>query len=93
MTYFALRGLLTRKLRTALTAIAIVLGVATVSGTFILTDSIDKAFDSIFTDVRKGSNVIVSGKPAFDIGDGRIVNDLPRSSAADILSAMERIAS
>src|SRR3954454_23102194 len=27
------------------------------------------------------------------LGDGRIVNDLPRSSAADILSAMERIAS
>jgi putative ABC transport system ATP-binding protein len=26
------------------------------------------------------------------LGDGRIVNDLPRSSAADILSAMERIA-
>ena len=48
MTSFALRGLLTRKLRTALTAIAIVLGVATVSGTFVLTDSIDKAFDSIF---------------------------------------------
>ena len=49
MTSFALKGLLTRKLRTALTAIAIVLGVAMVSGTFVLTDSIDKAFDSIFT--------------------------------------------
>ena len=40
-----------RKLRTALTAIAIVLGVAMVSGTFVLTDSIDKAFDAIFSDV------------------------------------------
>ena len=57
---FALKGLLGRKLRTALTAIAIVLGVAMVSGTFVLTDSIDKAFDSIFTDVRKGSNVVVT---------------------------------
>ena len=45
----ALKGLLGRKLRTALTAVAIVLGVAMVSGTFVLTDSIDKAFDSIFT--------------------------------------------
>ena len=53
MVRFALKGILGRKLRTALTAIAIVLGVAMVAGTFMLTDSIDKAFDSIFTDVRK----------------------------------------
>ena len=62
MTRFALRGLLGRKLRTALTAIAIVLGVAMVAGTFVLTDSIDKAFDSIFTDSRQGSNAVVTGK-------------------------------
>jgi putative ABC transport system permease protein len=70
VTKFALKGLLGRKLRTALTAIAIVLGVTMVSGTYVLTDSIDKAFDSIFTDVRQGSNVIVSGKSAFDLSDG-----------------------
>ena len=45
MTRFAIRGLLSRKLRTALTAIAIVLGVAMISGTYVLTDSIDQAFD------------------------------------------------
>jgi putative ABC transport system permease protein len=66
---FAVRGLLSRKLRTALTAIAIVLGVAMISGTFVLTDSIDQAFDSIFTDIRKGSNAVISGKSAFDLGD------------------------
>jgi putative ABC transport system permease protein len=66
---FALKGLLGRKLRTSLTAVAIVLGVAMVSGTFVLTDSIDKAFDSIFTDVRKGSSAVISGKSAFDLSD------------------------
>ena len=70
MTRFAIRGLLSRKLRTALTAIAIVLGVAMISGTYVLTDSIDQAFDSIFTDIRKGSSAVISGKPAFDLGDG-----------------------
>jgi putative ABC transport system permease protein len=70
VTRFALKGLLGRKLRTALTAIAIVLGVTMVSGTYVLTDSIDKAFDSIFTEVREGSNVVVSGKSAFDLSDG-----------------------
>jgi putative ABC transport system permease protein len=67
MIRVALKGLLGRKLRTSLTAIAIVLGVAMVAGTFMLTDSIDKAFDSIFTDVRKGSNAVISGKTAFDL--------------------------
>ena len=71
MIKVALAGLLGRKLRTALTAIAIVLGVAMISGTFVLTDSIDKAFNSIFTDVRKGSTVVVSGKSAFDISQGQ----------------------
>ena len=70
MTKFALKGLLGRKLRTALTAFAIVLGVAMVSGTYVLTDSIDKAFDSIFTDVRQGSTVVITGKSAFDLSEG-----------------------
>jgi ABC-type antimicrobial peptide transport system permease subunit len=69
MIRVALRGLAGRKLRASLTAIAVVLGVAMISGTFVLTDSIDKAFDSIFTDTREGSNVVVSGKAAFDLGD------------------------
>ena len=44
MIRVALRGLFGRKLRTALTAFAIVLGVAMMSGTYILTDTIDKAW-------------------------------------------------
>ena len=39
-----LKGLLDRKLRTAMSALAIVLGVAMVSGTYVLTDTLDKAF-------------------------------------------------
>jgi putative ABC transport system permease protein len=70
VTAFALRGLLGRKLRTILTAFAIVLGVATVSGTYVLTDSIDKAFDAIFFDSRQGSDAIISGKSAFDLSEG-----------------------
>jgi ABC-type antimicrobial peptide transport system permease subunit len=70
VTKFALKGLLGRKLRTALTAFAIVLGVAMVSGTFVLTDSISKAFDSIFTESRAGSTAVITGKSAFDISEG-----------------------
>jgi putative ABC transport system permease protein len=69
MTRFAIRGVLSRKLRTALTAIAIVLGVAMISGTYVLTDSIDQAFDTIFTDIRQGSNAVITGKSAVDLSD------------------------
>jgi putative ABC transport system permease protein len=96
VTAFALRGLLGRKLRTVLTAIAIVLGVATVSGTYVLTDSINNAFHSIFFETRQGSDVVVSGKSAFDLtGDSGVtapsfnesllqkVRDLPDVAEAD----------
>ncbi|HEY6962442.1 MAG TPA: FtsX-like permease family protein [Gaiellaceae bacterium] len=71
MIRVALAGILGRKLRTALTAFAVVLGVAIVSGTLVLTGSIDKAFNSIFNDVRAGSDVVVTGKSAFDLSQGQ----------------------
>ena len=70
MIRVALRGLLGRKLRATLTAIAIILGVAMVSGTYVLTDSIDRAFDNIFSDTRAGSNAVISGKSVFDLEEG-----------------------
>jgi ABC-type antimicrobial peptide transport system permease subunit len=72
---FAIRGLLSRKLRTALTAIAIVLGVAMISGTYVLTDSIDQAFDRVFSAIREGSNAVITGKSAFDLSDGSGVTE------------------
>src|SRR5512133_1875779 len=74
-----LRGLFGRKLRTVLTMIAIVLGVAMVSGTFVLTDSIDKAFGSIFTDARKGSDAVITGKAATSTNSGSSAPTLPAS--------------
>ncbi len=70
MIRFALKGMFGRKLRTALTALAIVLGVSMVSGTYVLTDSIDKAFDSIFGEIYRGTDATITGKTAFDIQDG-----------------------
>jgi putative ABC transport system permease protein len=64
MIRLALRGLATRKLRSALTAVAIVLGVATVSGTYVLTDSIRSAFDTIFSSVYRGTDAAITGKSA-----------------------------
>ncbi len=64
MLRVALKGLARRKLRAALTAIAIVLGVAMISGTYILTDTIESAFSSLFTEVFKRSDVVVTKRSA-----------------------------
>jgi putative ABC transport system permease protein len=69
MISVALRGMARRKLRTALTAIAIVLGVALITGTYVLTDSIKGAFGGIFTQVYQGTDATVTGKSAFDLSD------------------------
>ena len=75
MTRFSIRGIFSRKLRTALTAIAIVLGVAMVCGTYVLTDSISQAFDSIFASAYENTDAVVTGKRAFTGSEnGDVVN-------------------
>jgi putative ABC transport system permease protein len=56
----ALRGLAGRKLRAVLTALAIVLGVSMISGTLVLTDAIDRAFDRIFVQSYAGTDAVVT---------------------------------
>ena len=69
MTKVALAGLAGRKLRAALTAIAIVLGVTMISGTYVLTDTIQSAFSTVFTQANKNSDAVVSGKSAISSND------------------------
>ena len=64
MIRVALRGMAGRKFRTVLTAIAIVLGVAMMSGAYVLTDTIDKAFNAIFVESYAETDVVVTGKDA-----------------------------
>ena len=66
----ALKGLAGRKLRAALTAVAIVLGVAMISGTYVLTDTIKAAFGTVFTQVYKNTDAVVSGNSAVGKNNG-----------------------
>src|SRR5689334_21649556 len=70
MLAISLRGMAARKLRTILTAIAVVLGVALISGTYILTDTIDRQFDSIFKTATQGVDVSVTSKKEFNTDNG-----------------------
>jgi putative ABC transport system permease protein len=66
MLAVSLKGMAGRKLRTVLTSLAVVLGVALIAGTYILTDTIDRQFDQIFAQVRQGVDVSVSPKKLFN---------------------------
>jgi putative ABC transport system permease protein len=85
----ALRGLAGRKLRALLTAIAIILGVAMISGTLVLTDTIDKAFDRIFVQSYAGTDAVVSAKSS-DIsfeGESAVAPPIPE----DILRQVREV--
>ena len=60
MIRVALRGLAARKLRALTTMLAVLLGVALVAGTYVLTDTITKSFDDIFSESLKGTDVTVT---------------------------------
>ncbi|WP_350274912.1 FtsX-like permease family protein [Kribbella sp. HUAS MG21] len=89
MIRFALQGLLARKLRTTLTAIGVVLGVALISGTYVLTDSITSAFDSVFTENYKNTDAVISGKTAFDAAEDGTVTAPP--FPADLLRKVREL--
>jgi putative ABC transport system permease protein len=63
-----LTGLLAHKVRYALTALAVVLGVAFMAGTFVFTDTIKHTFDGLFTDVYSNTSVVVRAKQAYTPG-------------------------
>lgn len=65
MFRIAWRSLARHKLRTALTTLAVLLGVAMISGTYVLTDQIDRGFQQIFTDSYKGVDVTITQKARF----------------------------
>jgi putative ABC transport system permease protein len=62
MRRVALRGLRARPLRTALTALAVVLGVAMIAGTYIFTDTINRSFTEVFAQASTGTDVAISSK-------------------------------
>src|ERR687888_568705 len=82
MLAFALKGLAGRKLRASLTALAIVVGVAMISGTYVLTDTIDNGFNSIFSVSYQNADVVVSGKAAFENPNGNNQVEAPTFPAS-----------
>lgn len=62
----AVRGLFARKLRLGLTVLAVVLGTTLIAGTYVFTDSINSAFDKIFTTSNKGTDAAITPHQTID---------------------------
>lgn len=62
MIAFALRSLAARRRRAGLTALAVLLGVSMIAGTFVFTDTINAAFRQLFADSTKGADAVVSSR-------------------------------
>jgi len=70
MLRVTLKGIWAHKLRLSLTALAVVLGVGFIAGTFIYTDTIGKAFDGIFDNAFEGVDIVVSADSELQFGEG-----------------------
>ena len=66
----ALRGLLARKTRVALTALAVALGVTLIAGTYVFTDTINRSFDRIFSSIYAQIDVVVTPDDNVETSDG-----------------------
>ncbi|MCX6372039.1 MAG: FtsX-like permease family protein [Actinobacteria bacterium] len=84
MIRIAWRSLTAHKLRTVLTTLAIVLGVAMISGTYVLTDQIDRGFKEIFSDAYKGTDVTVTKKARFTGQLTSATQGLPQSMVEQV---------
>jgi putative ABC transport system permease protein len=86
LTKVALRGLAQRKLRAFVTMLAVLLGVAFIAGSYVLTDTINRSFDDIFTEAYAGTDVAISPSTT---GGGEEI-DLPPFSA-EVLNQVRRV--
>lgn len=66
MTKVMLRGIFEHKTRLLSTIVAVILGVAMVSGTLVLTDTLSKTFDDLFADVYEDTDAVVRERAAFE---------------------------
>src|SRR3984893_15372949 len=86
-----IKGLLAHKLRFALTALAVMLGVAFMSGTMVLTDTISRTFDNLFADVNRGTDAYVPSALSLSSGCGGPVRRQRARVPASLVPQIEAV--
>ena len=91
MRRVTIKGLLAHKLRFALTALAVMLGVSFMSGTMILTDTISRTFDNLFADVNRGTDAYVRSAQSLSSGFGGPVRRQRARVPASLVPEIESV--
>ena len=79
-----IKGLLAHKLRLALTALAIVIGVTFIAGTFVLTDTLHSTFNTLFSNIYQNIDFQVRGVAQFGSGGTATRNPVPEAVLSDV---------
>ena len=88
VTRLTFRGVIARKWRIFLTILAVVSGVAFVSGAFVLTDSVKKSINDLFATLSEGIDLEVRTSIAF--GDEATADRDPVLKCPDCSAAMDK---
>jgi putative ABC transport system permease protein len=89
MWRITLKGVIAHRLRYGLTALAVLLGVAFIAGTLVLTDTINASFNGLFDQIYKGTAAVVRAKQPFNPG-ANFTSERQRIDAS-LASALRRV--
>lgn len=87
MLRMTIKGMFARKLRLALSAVAVVLGVAFVAASFVLGDTIGSSFDRHITSANEGVETIVTAK-----GSAGFVQEALPASLVETVASVDGVA-
>ncbi len=87
----AIKTIAARKLRLLATSIAVLLGVAFMAGTFVLTDTIGRSFDRLFDEIYSHTDTVVQGEEAFSSEFGSERPLIP-ADLVDAVAAVDGVA-
>ncbi len=86
MLKVTLKGLAAHKLRFVMTAVAVMIGIAFLSGTLVFTDTIRKTFDDLFADIYRNTDAVVRAPTAFETNFGDQRARVPASTLDAVLA-------
>jgi putative ABC transport system permease protein len=92
MVGLAIRNVAVRKWRALTTALAVFFGVAMIAGTLMLTDSVNRSFDDIFTEVNAGIDVTVRPRVEVEAEFGPLPGEGMDASVLDEVEATPGVA-